>query len=669
MKSFLTCLLVALTLSLVAKDNEIDLQSTITDVVVYQQGAQVERQSRATIPAGTSILRFTELHPGIDPNQIRFNGTGDFSILAMYYDYQVDTISGQESQRIRVKLQEERAVIQHQINVENSFLDIYNRELNMLQSNQQFGSKDDGVKVADLIEAATFLRERFTDIREQQLAIEEKVKNLQAEIYRIDAKMSMLPPLQTESTLEYLVRVQAAKQTSARLSLRYQVQGAGWFPSYDARVESVAEPLELEYKANVYQNTGEDWENVNLTVATGNPNLNKKKQNLIPWYVTGNTPQYKQQVAANPNQYLQSQAYNVDIRQVRGQVMDDNGEPLIGANVQVHGHAVGATTDVNGYFTLDIPERGQYLTWSYIGHQTVQMVISAPVMNVVLKDQTAQLSAVTIQSYRQEEIQMVPPQMTLDVALAEEETLSDSYSRMRSLDGYTSNTTAPNTGAIYFASPPVANHASVTVSHSPTQTKFKIDTSYDIPSDGRQYAVTIRELDLDAEYLYAVTPKLDPTAFLTARLTDWQEYDLLTGQMNIYFEDTYVGQNQLDMGQLSDTLSLSLGPDPNIVVERKRLNQKSSASFIGSKRKDVREFEITVRNAKKEAIDIVVDDQLPLTHNEDIEVERVSLDGAHQDELTGRLSWELTVKPGKSERLTFKYALRYPKNMLLALGR
>ena len=133
MKSLLTCLLAALTLGLVAKDNEIDLQSTITDVVVYQQGAQVERQSRATIPAGTSILRFTELHPGIDPNQIRFNGTGDFSILAMYYDYQVDTIAGQESQRIRVKLQEERAVIQHQINVENSFLDIYNRELNMLQ--------------------------------------------------------------------------------------------------------------------------------------------------------------------------------------------------------------------------------------------------------------------------------------------------------------------------------------------------------------------------------------------------------------------------------------------------------------------------------------------------------------------------------------------------------
>ena len=111
------------------------------------------------------------------------------------------------------------------------------------------------------------------------------------------------------------------------------------------------------------------------------------------------------------------------------------------------------------------------------------------------------------------------------------------------------------------------------------------------------------------------------------------------------------------------------GIDPNIVVERKRLNQKSSASFIGSKRKDVREFEITARNAKKEAIAIVVDDQLPLTHNEDIEVERVSLDGAHEDELTGRLSWELTVKPGKSERLTFKYALRYPKNMLLALGR
>ena len=139
--------------------------------------------------------------------------------------------------------------------------------------------------------------------------------------------------------------------------------------------------------------------------------------------------------------------------------------------------------------------------------------------------------------------------------------------------------------------------------------------------------------------------------------------------MNIYFEDAYVGQSQLDMTQFDDTLSISLGEDPNIIVERKRINAKSSKQFIGGKRKDVREFEFTVRNAKKDKIRILVEDQLPLTHNEEIEIERLTIDGASEDEYTGKVTWDFEVGPGKRKVVNLKYAMRYPKDMLLAMGR
>ena len=57
---------------------------------------------------------------------------------------------------------------------------------------------------------------------------------------------------------------------------------------------------------------------------------------------------------------------------------------------------------------------------------------------------------------------------------------------------------------------------------------------------------------------------------LTARVTDWTDLNLLPGKMNIYFEETYVGQSQLDLSYVEDTLQISLGPDRNIQVKRKK---------------------------------------------------------------------------------------------------
>lgn len=652
MNHLLTLLALALALGIAAKDRDVTVTSKISDVTVYQQGAQVERKSRVTVPAGSSILRFEGLHASIDPNHIRFTATGDFSILAMYYTYLTDTIAGRKSQVRRVELAEERTKIQEQVQVEQSFLDIYTRELNMLQANQQFGSKDDGVKVQDLIDASNFLRARFTDIREQQLLIEERVKSLQAEMQRIDQLSAALPPLQTETTLEYLVRVQCPKQTAANLTLTYQVAGAGWYPSYDARVNSVSDPLELEYKANVYQSTGEDWDNVQLTVATGSPNLNRKQPRLLPWYISGNQPlKYRRNNrGTNPNAYFQGQPFNPEVRQVRGQVLDQYGEPLIGATVQAYGSHQAVMTDANGHFTLDIPSGVSNIQWSLIGHSSVTLPISASVMNVVLEDQTVQLDVLEVQS-------LAAPQLTEDLEEDPGHSFRD-FAESAQTGGTGSNR--------YFAPPPVANHAAVTVSTTPTQTRFSIDTSYDIPSDGRQYAVTVQEYAIDATYLYSVTPKLDPTAYLNARITGWEAYNLLTGQMNIYFENDYIGQSQLDLGLAEDTLSISLGPDHNIQVERQRVNAKTSRSLIGGKKKDLQDWEITVRNNKKDNITIRIEDQLPLAQNEAIEVERLNLDGGVEDAYTGRVSWEMNINSGKRKTIHFKYALRYPKDMYLA---
>ena len=76
-------------------------------------------------------------------------------------------------------------------------------------------------------------------------------------------------------------------------------------------------------------------------------------------------------------------------------------------------------------------------------------------------------------------------------------------------------------------------------------------------------------MEVPAEFLYEATPKLDAQAYLMAHVLDWEELDLISGRLRIYFEDDFVGESTLALNLASDTLSLSLGPDPAIQVRRK----------------------------------------------------------------------------------------------------
>ena len=85
-----------------------------------------------------------------------------------------------------------------------------------------------------------------------------------------------------------LIHTEADAQTSGTISFGYWMQNAGWDPAYNARVESVADPLKLESIALVKQQTGEDWDRVNLSVSTGTPNRNRSKPHLTPWFLHAN---------------------------------------------------------------------------------------------------------------------------------------------------------------------------------------------------------------------------------------------------------------------------------------------------------------------------------------------------------------------------------------------
>jgi uncharacterized protein (TIGR02231 family) len=199
-----------------------------------------------------------------------------------------------------------------------------------------------------------------------------------------------------------------------------------------------------------------------------------------------------------------------------------------------------------------------------------------------------------------------------------------------------------------------------------TNSTFDISIPYTILSNGKENFVEIQQYSIAANYTYLSIPKVDKDAFLLARLQGWDKSELLPGAANVYFENNYVGQTYFDTRIVDDTLSVGLGRDNNIVVKRKQVNEfKEKTSISGNTKKVSRMYEIEVRNTRKSAIEIELEDQIPLTNNEQLEVEVLETGNAEYNKETGKLTWKLKLNPGESKSLRFGYAVKHPKKMIV----
>jgi uncharacterized protein (TIGR02231 family) len=141
--------------------------------------------------------------------------------------------------------------------------------------------------------------------------------------------------------------------------------------------------------------------------------------------------------------------------------------------------------------------------------------------------------------------------------------------------------------------------AYTTVQQSLTTIEYHIAIPYTIPSDGKEYTVDIQEYTMPAEYEYQSVPKIDKDAFLIARITGWEEFNLLPGQANLFAEGKFIGNSYIDPASVKDTLDISLGRDKSITINREMLKDFSSERIIGANKTINRTYEISVRNRKQ----------------------------------------------------------------------
>jgi len=202
----------------------------------------------------------------------------------------------------------------------------------------------------------------------------------------------------------------------------------------------------------------------------------------------------------------------------------------------------------------------------------------------------------------------------------------------------------------------------VSVNEQQMDAVFDIDIPYDVAGNGKEQSVELKEYQLPCAYQYYAAPRVDRDAYLLGQVVGWEKLNLLPGEASIMVEGTYIGKSFIDPGSLQDTLNLTLGRDKRIVVKKEKVTDFSSVKFLGSNKKQVFTYEITVRNNKKDKVSMLLKDQYPISSDKDIEEELLDSGGAVVNKDTGILTWKLELAPGESRKFRVSYSIKYPKD-------
>lgn len=627
-----TLLPLLLFLALHVAGKEIELKTKITDVTVFQTGAQVKRVGITTIPAGEYDIIIRDATSLLKKESIQIKGDGNFTILSVNYQVNLDD---QKQDKLKwAELEAKEKELKRKMEDISVKIEVLRNEESIILNLQSVSTTTEGITVEQVAKAQELLKTKLALIKNEKLAASRQMKEFDDEYQAVTQQLSALKIPKQSVTYEIVVRVSAKTETKAEFVLNYIVPNAKWFPTYDLRVKTVADPMVIDYKANVTQQTGEDWNNVKLKLSTGDPSQSSQKPKIETWWLYLDEP-YEQPIK-------QSNYYRyTDIRfsKVKGSVMDKNtGEALPFCAVMVEGTNIGTNTDFDGNFSLVLPENAKNLKVSYIGYDTKTIPINSEEMRIFMEEKIMVLRSVEI---KEEDERIIEPQV------------------MHCIAGVSGSTDYKNKSK--------PNAVTVTPSLNIVSTEFTIDEKYTIVSNPKNIIVDIQSIQTNANYQYYCAPRLDKDVFITAQMVDWEQHNLLEGQANVFFEGTFVGSTILDTRYLKDTLEISLGRDKSVKVERKKSKEFNKHRILGNDNIAYRDWEIIARNGKQQNIDIMIEDQFPISADSKIDVKQEEMSGGKLDEKTGIVTWQYKLAPSETKTMQLKYAAKYPKGTYIGL--
>jgi TonB-dependent SusC/RagA subfamily outer membrane receptor len=597
-KTLSTFVLLAAYTGLLLCQTEKEITSTIKNITIFTQGAQIENEATVQLEQGQMILKFTGLSPYIKKESIRIEGDGLFTIQNVQHqnDYVNELDKNKETAAVRTKIEE----YQNKIEYEQTLINILIDKLDFLKTNKEITGKEQAINPDVFNSLNTIYGNNIESLTLEKLKKERLLKDYNKEINKLKYQLDYLNNRIDLPSGTIIVSIDAKQSKSSKIRFSYLVDNARWYPSYDIRFTGIDKPLTVTYKANITQNTGVDWTNVNIVLSTSKTNISAQIPALSPFYLQFNYPQYDVADA------LQGRVAGIQVSKAPG---------VITANSIV---SIRGVSSVNaGSKPLYIVDGVEHDDISYLDPEEIGSI-------EVLKD----ASATAIYGSR----------------------ASDGVVLVKTKNGYfdveEENASIPLT----------------VTSRREISNEYFVDTPQTIISNDKTSTIIFKEISLKSTFEYQTIPLLSEHVFLIGKIDEWYKTDLLDGEANIYLENSYVGKSMINTRQFKDTMDISFGVDNNITVRREKLTDFSENQLIGLNRKVTIAYKLTLRNNKPYPVTAKVFDQVPVTTTKEIQVEPVELSGGKLNANTGKVEWDLKVEPNEVKDLIIKYSVKYPRD-------
>lgn len=516
----------------------------IEQATVFLHGAELTSTAKVNLPQGESEILFTNVAGNIVAQSITVGADNGVTVqsAAAQNNYLVSAVLSPRAQKIKDSM--ELLTVQKEKLADKAA--VAGEQLSVLKENRKVTGENTGLSVVELQKMLDLVNSKMEALLTQQHELDRQQKKIDERYALLSLQLDEERKKDFQPGGQLLVKFYARQAVSSSINISYVVPNAGWVPSYDLRADKINQPVNLFYKAQVYQNCGVKWDNIKLVLSTGNPNESAQAPTLSPWYLAFYTPQ--PQYARSFENTIQLNKAPLNANYMRGNTLNLGG----------------ARTEGTEYVVDGIKES--------------------------------------------------------------------------SMNQY------------------------VSVDNSGINTSFDIDLPYNIPSDGQQHMVAIKTYQLPATYSYYAVPKLDRDAFLQAKITNWEDLNLVPGTTNVFFEGTYVGQGIIDMRNVRDTMMLSLGRDKKIIIRREKDKDYRAVKTIGTNRRQSYAYTISVRNTKREPVNITLLEQFPVSNDKDIVIEEKEAPDAIVDVATGAVKWMPEVKANETLKLKLSYTVKYPKD-------
>ena len=501
--------------------NSFKTNSELDNVKVYLSGVELSHKASVNLnELGRQTIIIEGLASSINERSLQVKGLGNFTILSVKSRPNYLTDDRKTKEIIDLENQKEKLV-----NEKNGFIsdnEILNSEIELLNDNRKI-SPNSKLSLKDLENFSKYYRKRLSEIKNSISVNDEKIKSLNEKIAKIDKQLNTAT--RNKPLNEVVVEVIVNKKGKASFEITYLSYSAGWNPSYNVRVKDINSNVELSLLANLWQNTGLNWEEKNIALSTLNPRDASSKPVLHTWYLDFVRDYFRKEMKS-------------------------------------------------GYSNARVQE------------------------------------------------------LTADQALPAAAEMEDF----------------------------------IEVHESQLSFEFVTDIKYSIPSDRDNHIVLLKNYNLDAEFKYYAAPKYSNHAYLVAYLKDWKKENLMPGNASIYFENTFVGETYIDAYKIDNKLSISLGKDKSIVVKREVLKDFTEDKFLSSDIERMFGYSIDITNNKSKSVSLIIEEQIPISKNENIEVDLQNNGGGKLNSKNGILSWELDLDSGKSKNYKYNYSVRYPSD-------